>query len=111
MGIGGIRAKFREVVIYANGASGSAKTINWANGDIQKVSMTDDCEFTLGNPIVGVCRLFINNDDPLGPYTATWPAAVKWEDNVAPTFTIDRPILIEFYYDGSNYYGNWAEYY
>jgi hypothetical protein len=111
MGIGGHRATFREVIIYNNGGSGSAKTIDWLSGDIQKVAMTDDCVFTFDNPIVGVCRLFINNNAPLGPYSATWPDNVVWKDNVPPSFTKDRTALTELYYDGTNYFGQWNEYY
>ena len=108
---GGAVLKYIEIIIHGNGASGSAETINWTNGAIQKVSMTDDCTFTFTNPIVGVCRLFVNNNDPLGPYTATWPGAVIWLDSTSPTFTKNRTGLIEFYYDGTNYYGQWNEYY
>jgi len=111
MAIGGIRSKFVEIIIEGKGASGSAKTINWADSAIQTVAMTDDCTFTLTNPIVGVCRLFINNNDPLGPYTATWPGNVKWQDSTAPTFTKNRTVLIEFYYDDTNYYAKFGEYY
>jgi len=111
MGIGGTRTKFIEIVIYANGASGAAKTIDWSNGAIQKVSMTDECTFTFDNPIIGVCRLFINNSDPLGPYRSYWPGSVVWKDSAPPAFAIDQTVLAEFYYDGSNYYGQWNEYF
>ena len=109
MTIGGIRGKFVEKVIYINGASGSTKSIDWANSDVQKVAMTDDCTFTFSNPIVGICRLWINNGEFV--YTATWPENVIWQDNIAPSFTANRVVLIEFYYDGTNYLSNWGEYY
>jgi hypothetical protein len=111
MAIGGANFKFLEITIYANGASGAAKTIDWRNGAIQKVSMTDDCTITLTNPIVGLARLFLNNDDPLGPYTVLWSPTILWENNSSPSLRKNRTTLIEFYYDGSDYYGKWAEYY
>jgi len=109
MAVGGVRSRFVERIIHANGASGSAKTINWFNGEVQKVAMTDDCTFTFTNPIVGICRLWVNNGAFV--YTATWPANVKWQDNTSPTFTANRIVLIEFYYDDTTYLGNWGEYY
>jgi hypothetical protein len=109
MTIGGIKSKFIETIIHLNGASGSSKIIDWDNGLIQKVAMTDDCTFTFTNPRIGIYRLFVNNG--VFVYTATWPANIKWQDNTSPSFTANRPVLIEFYYDGTNYYGNWGEYY
>ena len=109
MAIGGVKSKFVERVIYINGASGAAKTIDWLNGEVQKVAMTDDCTFTFDNPIIGICRLWINNGALV--YTATWPGNVIWQNNTAPTFTANRPVLIEFYYDGTDYLANWGEYY
>ena len=109
MAIGGVRSRFVEKTIHINGASGSAKTIDWIKSDVQKVAMTDDCTFTFSNPIVGICRLWINNGEFV--YTTTWPGNVIWQDNTAPSFMANRPVLIEFYYDGVGYLGNWAEYY
>ena len=107
--IGGGRYKFVEKVIYINGASGTAKTIDWLNGEVQKVAMTDDCTFTFTNPIIGICRLWINNG--MFVYTAIWPENIKWQDDTSPSFTANRIALVEFYYDGTNYLGNWGEYY
>lgn len=107
---GGLKVVFSEYVeIKANGASGSRKTIDWLNGNIQKVAMTDDCTFTLDNPLAGAHVLFINNGQFV--YTATWPENVLWRDNTAPTFTANRVVVCKFYYDGTNYYGRWGEYY
>jgi len=111
MALGGMRSKFRDYEeVKANGASGSAKTIDWANGNTQKVAMTDDCTFTFSNPLFGPLNLFINNGDPLGPYTPTWPATVVWEGNTPPTFVADRTCVCAFLYEGTNYYGSWGNY-
>jgi hypothetical protein len=112
MTIGGVRSAFFEYeAVYENAASGSAKTIDWSNGNTQKVAMTDNCTFTFTNPLVGPLNLFVNNNDPLGPYTPTWPGTVIWKNNVAPTFTKDRFCIIAFLYEGANYYGSWDDYY
>jgi hypothetical protein len=109
--IGAGRYRFVEVSIYSNGGSGSTKTINWINGAIQKVAMTDDCTFTFTNPIVGVSRLFIINNDPLGPYSPSWPATVNWKDGTAPVLNKDKTVMCNFYYDGTNYFSDWGEYF
>jgi hypothetical protein len=112
MAIGGIRSKFIDyVALEANGASGSAKTIDWSNGNSQKVAMTDNCTFTFTNPLVGLLSLFINNNDALGPHTPTWPATVLWANNTPPTFTVGRTCVCTFRYEGTNYYADWSEYY
>ena len=111
MAIGGIRTKFIATIKHVNGASGSTKTIDWDNGLLQQIAMTDNCTFTLSNPEVGIYRLIINNNDQFGPYTATWPATVKWASGISPTFTKDRFVRIELDYDGINYYANWNEHY
>jgi len=95
--------------IYANGGTGIAETINWLNGNIQKCALTDDCTFTLTNPLIGVHQLFINVG--MFTYSMTWPANVVWRDSSAPTATANRMILCEFYYNGTNYYGKWGDYY
>jgi len=96
--------------VYLNGVSGTNKTINWRNGNVQKVSMTDDCTFTFTNPVSGICSvLFVNSGEFV--YSATWPENIIWKNNTAPSFTANRTVIIEFYYDGSNYYGRWEEYY
>jgi hypothetical protein len=112
MSIGGIRSAFFEYeTVYANGGSGTDKTIDWKNGNTQKVAMTDDCTFTFSNPLVGPLNLFVNNNDPLGPYTATWPETVIWLNNTPPTFVTDRTCACAFLYEGTNYYGSWGNYY
>jgi hypothetical protein len=110
--IGGLRSGFFEYeTVYENGASGTEKTIDWKNGNTQKVAMTDDCTFTFSNPLVGPLNLFVNNNDTLGPYTATWPAEVIWLENTPPVFTKNRTCVCAFLYEGANYYGQWGDYY
>jgi hypothetical protein len=63
---------------HDNGNSGAAATIDWNNGQQQKITLTANCTFTLTAPTVGstgVFRLFVT-DNGSGPYTITWPAGV-----------------------------------
>jgi hypothetical protein len=89
------------------GSSGSAKTIDWNDGNVQKVdAMTANCTFTLINPIAGKRYLLKLVQDATGNRTYTWPAPVKWSNGVAPTGSgASKTDLIAFYYDGTNYFG------
>jgi hypothetical protein len=112
MTVGGLRSGFFEYeAVYINGASGSAKSIDWKNGNTQKITMTDDCTFTFSNPLIGPLNLFINNTDPLGPYTATWPAEVIWLNDTPPKFKTGEACVCTFLYEGTNYYGSFGDYY
>jgi hypothetical protein len=90
-----------------NGESGSAKTIDWTQGNKQKLILTDNCVMSMAHPF-GVAHLTLKLiQDGTGSRTVTWPATVKWPSGTAPTLTttawgID---LIVFYHDGLNYYG------
>jgi len=87
-----------------NGNSGTAKTITWANGSHQKVTLTGNCTFTFTAPsTVRTVTLKVISG---GAYTATWPGSVIWSGDppvlsqVAGTYD-----LISLYWDGSNYIG------
>jgi len=92
---------------HDNGNSGAAKTINWNNGQKQKIKLTDNCTFTFTAP-GGACNLvlkLIQNWE--GSKNPVWPASVKWPGGTEPTWTPDADAIdiVTFYYDGTNYYG------
>jgi len=93
---------------YDNGNSGSSKTINWNNGQKQKITLTDNCTFTFTAPTsgIGVFRLKLIQDGT-GSRTVTWPANVKWPNSTPPTLTTTANAydIIAFDYDGTNYNG------
>lgn len=66
---------------YDNGNATGTKTISWANGNVQYVTMTGDTTFTFTNPISGVRYLL----HMAGAFTPTWPASVRWPAGVTPT--------------------------
>jgi len=70
------------------GNSGSAISINLANGNVQKVTLTANCTITLTSPASGTFRslLLYVFQDGTGSRTVTWPASVKWG-------TIGTPVL------------------
>lgn len=91
---------------YNNGNSGTAKTVDWDRGRVQKVTMTGNCTFTLSNPKTAFTYLLRLVQDATGSRTATWPATVNWPGGTAPTLSGANNVdLISLYWDGTDYYG------
>jgi len=91
---------------YNNGNSGTSLTVNWNNGNRQKVTMTGNCTFTFTAPSSGVTNLLLKLvQDGTGSRTATWPAAVKWPSGSTPTLTTtaSQEDVVTCYYDGTDY--------
>lgn len=90
-----------------SGDTGTAKTIDWNDGNIQKVRMTGNCTFTFSNPVTGGSYMLELLQDGTGSRTATWPATVKWEGGSAPTLTTtaSRKDVVVFVWNGTNYLG------
>lgn len=63
--------------IYDAGNSGTAKTIDWNNGDQQKVTMTGNCIFTFSNVKVGAAYTLWFVQDGTGGRSITLPVACK----------------------------------
>lgn len=91
--------------------SGSAKTIDLANGNVQKLTLTANCTITLTSPATGAYRslLLYVFQDATGSRTITWPASVKWGTAGAPTLTttaskMDK-ILLDTVDGGTTWYG------
>lgn len=88
---------------YDNGNSGSTKTIDWANGQNQKVTLTDDCTFTFSNPVVGHLQLRLIQDGT-GSRDVTLPTATVL--GTGPTYTdgaAGKTMILTFFYTGSAY--------
>lgn len=68
-------------------ASGTATTLNLANGNHHKVTLTGNCTLTLSGATNGVrCMMTIRLiQDASGAHTVTWPASVEWVGGSAPT--------------------------
>jgi hypothetical protein len=93
------------------GNSGTAITINLANGNVQKVTLTGNCTFTLTAPATGAYRsmLLYLFQDGTGSRTVTWPASVKWGTAGAPVLStaaskMDK-ILLDTVDGGTTWYG------
>jgi len=66
--------------------SSTSLTVDWNNGRLQLIALTGSPTLTFSNPVAGCTyqALFVQG---AGPYTITWPASVKWENNTAPIIT------------------------
>jgi hypothetical protein len=93
------------------GNSSTAATLDLANGNIQKLTLTANCTITLTAPASGAMRAMtlLVFQDATGSRTITWPAAVKWGNPGAPvlsTTASKMDIVSLFTVDGgTNWYG------
>lgn len=93
------------------GSSGSAITINIANGNVQKVTLTANCTITLTSPAGGAYRslmLYVFQDGT-GSRTITWPGSVSWGSSSVPVLStgatrMDK-ILLDTVDGGVTWYG------
>ena len=94
---------------YDNGNSSTAATINWNNGQKQKITMTDDCAFTFTDPTSGDQGNFLLKvvQDGTGGHTAlSFPANCKTPAGELFAFTsaANSIDILGVYYDGTNYF-------
>ncbi|MGD9643736.1 MAG: hypothetical protein AB7V08_13475 [Elusimicrobiales bacterium] len=94
---------------YDNGVSGTAKTITWTNGNKQKLTLTGNVTLTFSAP-AGTAGHFLLHlvQDATGSRIITWPATVKWRGGVSARLSTAASAvdLVNFYFDGTNYYGS-----
>ena len=99
-------------IFFDAGNSGTAITLNLANGNVQKLTLTGNCTITLTSPASGAFRslLLYVFQDGTGSRTITWPGSVKWGTAGAPTLSttaskMDK-ILLDTVDGGTNWYGS-----
>jgi hypothetical protein len=94
---------------YDNGNSGSTKTIDWNNGNLQKITMSANCTFSFtdisGTPCAGLLLKVVQNET--GGYTITWPSGILWADGTPPTVPTgaNERFIVQFHFDGTDYHG------
>ncbi len=90
---------------------GTTQTVNFNLGNVQKLdtgSASGDVTLTFSNPSTGgTYTLFIIQG--VTSRLITFPATVKWPQGQAPILSTANGSIdkITFYYDGTNYYGDW----
>lgn len=99
---------------YDNGNSGTAKTIDWGNGNKQKLTLTGNVTLTFAAPAgVGHFQLRLVQD-ATGSRTVTWPT-IKTPSGAAVSIasTAADETLVSIFYNGTDYYvssiPSWSE--
>ena len=97
---------YTEEVATAN--TGTAYTIDLANGSVQILTLTGNCTFTFPAATAGRSFIMILKQDGTGSRTVTWPAAVKWPAGTAPTITSTASKADKYIFtaDGTNWIGS-----
>jgi hypothetical protein len=88
---------------YDNGNSGVLKTINWANGQQQKLTLTGNCVLTftgLNGPSRFTLKLIQGG---IGGFSVTWPVGTFGSAAAAPALTaaVGSVDILAIYYDGT----------
>jgi hypothetical protein len=98
---------YTEEIVTAN--TGTAYTIDLANGSVQYLTLTGNCTYTFPTPVAGRSFILIQRQDGTGGRTVTWPASVDWPAATAPTLTSTANRVDKFVFtaiDGSNWLGS-----
>ena len=93
------------------GSQGAAIAVDWSQGSKAFVTVTGTTStqnVTFSKPpVVGASgaahlSLFI---DKTGNQGIAFPASVKWQSGLAPSFAQNKKHIVSFYYRGGTYYG------
>jgi len=98
----------------ANTSSGGAVTINWTNGNKQKLTLSENITSITFTAPSGPCNLVLRIIQDSTVRTVTgWPAAAKWPSNAIPVITAvaSKVDVLTFYFDGTSYYGAYLQNY
>jgi hypothetical protein len=92
--------------LHDNGNSGVSKTVDWGNGNRQKITTTGSCTVAFTDP-AGPCNLLLEivHEVSSTSYTYTWPGSVKWAGatKLSTSNTTGAVDVIAFFFDGANY--------
>jgi len=99
---------------FGNGDSGAAKTITWANGNKQLITLSSNCTLTLDGPDGKAANFLLRLvQNAAGSKTVTWAVhatdtAIKWSGDVEPTLSTagGSVDIVAFYFDGDTFYGS-----
>jgi hypothetical protein len=98
--------------MYDDGTfSASTCSVDWSSGNEHKAVLSTASTISFANPVTGGRYVLLLQQDSTGSRTMTWPAAVLWPNGGgAPTLstTGSKTDLFTFFYDGTNYFGNYS---
>lgn len=90
-------------------AYSATPTLDAANGNRQRITLTGNATFTFSNFSAGQSVLLMVRQDATGSRTITWPT-IRWSGGTAPTLTTtgSKEDHIMLFYDGTDYFGSVA---
>lgn len=91
---------------FANGNSGTAKLIDWSNGQKQSLVLNNNCTITQTFPGPGNYQLILLQDTT-GNRTVTWSGVSRWVGSAtqpAINTAANSATVVSLYYDGANVY-------
>lgn len=90
---------------FDNGNSGAAATINWNEGQKQRITLNSASTFTFVPP-PEACNLLLKIIHVTGTGAITWPTGVFFPNGTDPDITnVNTAVdIISFYFDGLEYY-------
>lgn len=87
---------------YDNGTAGATPTIDFTNGNYQKITLGENATFSVTPPSGPTsCQLRIIEGDT---YSITW-WTITWLTNGGTAPTLDGTDIVSLFYDGTNWYG------
>jgi hypothetical protein len=93
-----------ETLFTAN--TGTAITVNLANGTVQNLTLTGNATITMPTAVAGKSFIIMLRQDGTGSRSVTW-STVVWPGGTAPTITgtASKMDMYSFFSDGTNWYG------
>ena len=90
--------------------TGTAYTVDLANGTLQFLTLTGNCAFTFPTPTAGKSFVLILKQDATGSRTVQFPANAIWPDGTTPTITstANKRDKLVFSADGTVWMGSVA---
>lgn len=89
---------------YDAGSSGTTKTVDFANGQKQKLLLTGNCTATLAFPGVGNFQLLLTQD-ATGNRSVTWSGVSRYVGSAtAPAINLvaNSSTVVSLYFDGTS---------
>lgn len=93
--------------LFDCGTVGATETVNWRNGDRQKLTLDENLTITFSNAVSGQTITLYMLQDGSGTNTITFADTITWADATTPTWTTtaSKMNIAVIFYDGSAYYG------
>lgn len=101
-----------ESTDYGVIADNATSVIDWSVKNIQKVTLTDNTNFTFIDPLGATHLSFEVIQDVSGGHTMTWPSTVDWTEGITPgSGATGKTMIVTFVFNGTRYRGQFSSYF